>query len=374
MLLPLIACDLLACDGGPSTTRSPEPPAEAVHGEADGPAPSDSGTPRFWVADDGLVAYDLDGNRLTQLGPAGLDRARRLADGGVVGLAEPEAGPLTLFVLDPAGAVVRELALPDSFAPESCEISPTQPGGDRVGELLYVQAPRDFQTRDGAACVSLLDRNENMASYGLDLTVDLASGGVLARVGLDAEESCTDRELLTGTVAARCEPGAANLPWVESAAAETSRDDFPARFDEPSRTVTIDAVVARLCPPGHTSESPDDDWGICSEFDSRSPTGRWELLTGLWSEGDSIYRDVLLFDRSDGSLWQIDTSDDAPRFVPVAPADIFTEASEYGRLALVGESDYAWLPGDRLWIDGWLLILDQRRVVTLGGVLARIGG
>ena len=51
-------------------------------------------------------------------------------------------------------------------------------------------------------------------------------------------------------------------------------------------------------------------------------------------------------------------------------AQIFDEADGTA-MSVVGESDIGWLPNDRLWVDGRLLIPETRTVVSIGGTRVR---
>jgi hypothetical protein len=337
--------------------------------EPDAPSPAPSAT-HFWVVDDTLVAYDLDGTRVASLGDEPLDRAHRLADGRVVGLIEGDQHALVLVILDAGGARTQRIEVANFFDPEQCNVGTAPSDPSSYTEPLRIQDPRDFGVNAGAACLTLQDRNVNMASYELSVTVDLATGGLLSRVALDLDGECEGKQLRRGIVEGSCEARADSQPWVVTVTDEPpAREDWPARFDEATRSlVRAGQEPVRLCIPGHVSADPDGDWGACAELESSSTSGRWSLLSGNRDEGDYIYRDLLLLDHSDGTLLQIG---EPRKFVEVTPAQVFADEPEQGRLWLVAESEVAWLPGDRLWVDGLLLIPERREIVELGGTLAR---
>ncbi|NVB40231.1 hypothetical protein G6O69_20480 [Pseudenhygromyxa sp. WMMC2535] len=373
----------------PSKAPAPEelatPKADAAPEEAaasgEAPEDEDEGTPgvetpeepppeplRFWVANEGLRAYDLDGKRVASVSKWG-EHARRLADGRVVVFGPKKAGN-QLVVLSAQGKVQRRVALPVGFD-ASCAAISTMPTGDDVedGEVVedWVE-PVSVQERGGFAldatgtyaCLELLDRNINMADVGLKVAVELGSGGVQTRIELDMEETCEGKgDALPGA----CEKVELGAPWIEGtpapAPASSGAQTWDFALDDDDHWLLEGGErVRRLC---------DEEDSSCAVLESASPSGRWLLLTGRESEGDYIHLDLLLLDLSSGQLWELrEGKRGRKRFVKVSVAEALGESAEIV-VSMVGESDVAWLPRDRLWIDGLLVIPDEKKVVWIGG-------
>jgi hypothetical protein len=327
---------------------------------------------RFWVGEDGLKAYDLDGKQVATLGDVG-DRALRLPDGRIVALQESpfELQPLQLFVLAPDGRVTLRATVPNVFQRESCAVTP--PPADVEDERLVglsVQSDQDFSADpiSNHACLAVQDRNDNMANHRVLVAVDLATGTSQSVVEVDLAGHCRD----FGEIAkATCAHSSDGEPWIELASTSTSVEevDWPYSFDEDTRWISNKGQRrSLLCSPG----AEPDNWMACSNIESSSPSGRYLLLSGRWTEGDYIHRDVVLLDRSTGELLQVETPRKAPAtFVKVRPEQIFAADPTFPSLDMVGESDVGWMPKDRLWIDGSLLIPERLEIVEIGGHRAR---
>ncbi len=355
-------------ESGPAQTGVESPKSAAAKPSAAG-RPDSPHSPRFWVANSGLAAHDLDGKRVQQLGTASIDEARRLADGRIVGLREMDEA-LTLVVLAADGSVQREVALPNALDPDACTIA--APGdGSKAGELLHTQSTYDFQVSASAACLSVLDRNENMADYAVSLVVDIETGGVAGVLGLSLNDDCQSAKYSAGEVHGSCDNSSTGHPWIDPMPSPPPNSTaWPHDFDELAVAVTGPGEAATvLCEPGAEPEL-----GLsCADIIERSPSGRWVLLSGRQFEGDYIHRELLLLDRANGQLLQIELRDNQPaRLITVTAAELFAEdRGDKNFLDVVGESDFGWLPKDRLWLDGMLLIPERREIVQIGGTRVR---
>lgn len=335
------------------------------------PPVADASQPRgrFWVVNDGLAAFDLDGQRVAERSQGG-DEARRLADGRIVMLESETSGRMTLRVLDAAFNVTREVRVPTGFDPEACAIAPAgQPGESEW--MLETHSARDFaiDANPARVCLTLRDGVDSMAFVGVGVAVDLATGGTQAAIVHAEMDACMAVDPQpTGLPEGICDSAVVGELWVEleSAPAPTT-DAWPFTYDPESHWLShIDEQQVRLCEPG--SET---DWQMCAMSEGNSPSGRWMALSGRWEQGDLIHRDLVLLDRQTGVLLQVREDGEHPRhFVEVTAEQIFGD-EPLGVVAMVGASEVEWLPGDRLWVDGRLLIPERRAIVEIGGQLAR---
>lgn len=353
---------------------------------------------RFWVADAGMRAFDLDGKELEVIGRA-KGPIRRLADGRFV-FYERNESVLRVGLMDASGKVLRRAMVPKGFEPDTCALIQVDKSGKEIGkdtgkdgtgtgagegqesgeeeageeehwerDPLEPQSHQDFRidARGGQVCLRIQDRNDNMSDVAMLVAMSLDSLKVGTRITLDVNQHCNDKGDLAADL---CKDDEWGEPWIEGTPAPTVAATWPFDYREDKHTLMKGSkAVGRLC-----AEGADDDenaWGRCAEIESRSPSDRWILLSGVISEGDYIHRDLLLLDRSDGKLWQVvDPYDGKPSFAETSAAAHF--ASDGGEvLNVVGESEIEWLPQDRLWIDGRLLIPESRTIHSIGGSLVR---
>lgn len=365
----------LACARPPAPALDPSPPKSsedqpAVVVEDDGARGSN--TPRFWISGAGLRAYDFDGAQLATLSEFG-DYARRLPDGRVVLVGGGEAGgeSAELLVLDDQGAVALRQALPNGLDLDDCSVDDYGEADHPEAWPLHLQEAAGFRVdaKTGRACLMLQDRNINMADFVVSVSIELEGGGIASEVELDATESCASFDTEPESICPDAERG---VPWVEFADApenEPSEDSWAFHYDdERKRLIGAEGEGPLLCEAGAKPDS--DDWAACSMSESRSPSGRWELLIGRWESGDYIYRELALLDRETGALFQFHEQGEGTKMVEVEAPAIFAVEGP-GVLAVVGESDYGWLPEDRLWVDGRLIIPARREIVEIGGRRAR---
>lgn len=320
---------------------------------------------RFWTSEEGLQAYDFEGQPVARQGSVGKE-VRRLPDGRFVAFSDAHGTTPSVAMLTASGEEELRIPLPNGFDPESCQagLTAVDDAQDEPHLPLTLQTPQAFgvDLERGYACLELLDRNENMASRGLSIAVNLQSGAVEAFVSLDIDGRCKPEGPRS---AAPCASFSMGEPWVEGSASPPEPETWPFDVDETRSWIVKDGEPYRsLCRDGGTldGDSP------CAEVESRSPTGRFIQLRGDGESSDYIYSEVVLFDRRTGELWQIhEASPKSPAFVVVEPDHLFTRERFGSILTVIGESDYGWLPLDRFWVDGTLLIPERRVVVRVGG-------
>jgi hypothetical protein len=200
-------------------------------------------------------------------------------------------------------------------------------------------------------CVELFDRNLNMASAGISVRVDLAAGSFEQKAML-RPESCS--VIPTGE-AFDCRSKPTRAPEVER---------FPYSFAEANFA---------LNGPSNQAFGRLDDFAV----EQTSSDGRWLLLSGNREEGDYVHRNLLAFDRLEGSVFPIPGSDiDSPPGwpEPLRGPELFDPSRErLGTRAgdFVAETSVRFAGTDRLVAGGVLLFLRERRAVRLPGDLAR---
>jgi len=179
---------------------------------------------------------------------------------------------------------------------------------------------RNLHASSNAVCMTLMDRNANMANVAIDVRVDLASGAALHRVIQGGE--CVAKPPKWKDCAA---PAAAGAKWAPFRGA--------AGIDE----------------------------GLVS------PSGRWSVLSVLKDDsGDYIYRSLFLLDRRGNRVFPIVKG---PFPAPIPLADLARTRDEAGTVDAVGESAVRWLDHDALLVDS-LLVVPERGGVEIEGDVA----
>ncbi len=358
-------------------------PAAAEHEPATvevAPAPEPTATapagPRFWIASGGLHAYDLNGTKLASLGDRG-DSARRLADGRIVVVAQSPLGA-RLSVLDATGKPGVESELPTVLDHDSCSITVNVFEKDDDGDAslahegLDMQSASDFAVNAAGthACISLLDRNENMSDYQVALAVEIATGKVDSAVVLDLSDHSPPTSLDA------CKEPGSEQAWVEGVETVATKSWKYTYDDQTGALSSAGEPVRELCIP---KADRDEDWnprdGGCLSTEVVSSSGRWLLVSAMNDVGgDYIYRLIYLLDLETAGLSTLVCKDEGPCTMQnVAPEQLFVGDEPPGH-DVVGETEIGGLPGDRFWIDGKLLIPADAKVVEIGGTLAQSAG
>jgi hypothetical protein len=225
---------------------------------------------------------------------------------------------------------------------------------------LAIQDPGDFVVDQSGelACLTLMDRNLNMAGVSVGVQVDLKTGKVSRWLELGEEECKPPKGVKVGEMKG-CSPRSDS----KSPPAETS---FPFAFED-EQVIALGpsgsrSAVARL--PGYTSEVS-------------SPSGRWVVLGGDVEEGDYIHRLIVLLDRTTGDVLPI-------RQRPGAwPAPLAAKGSKPPRriptpvrrtISVVGETDLRWLgrsAASELLVVDDLVLRPERASFLVKGQIAR---
>ncbi len=283
---------------------------------------------------------------------------RRLDDGSVLFLEE-KGGALSLKRYRPSGEVKEIAQIPTGFDGAGCKLSPSAD----AEVSLSVQSDGGFTVDQahGQVCLTIADRNVNMADVSFAFRVDIESGRVDSSLEMDNINECASGQALVcaGSLGAEPKPAeAAGAKWAWEWDAE-SLSLFPAG-------VPKDEAAKRLCGADvDLSDADSRDFGCASE-EGRSGSGRFVLVSGLPSEGDYIHRELFVIDLQSGEV--LGLLGEKVELKPVTAEDVLTEG--FGSLGVVGESDVRWLDDDRLWIDGALIDAGARRSTKIDGQLA----
>lgn len=310
----------------PSSAAAPSPVVPPSPASA--PAP----TSLFVAGPRGVVELALDGTVRRQLSATVGTDPRRTPDGLLV---RTPAGLLRISLSGQPEILVAKL--PEAVT--ACASADGAPVRHVLADLA-VQAADDFTVApDGSsACLSLMDRNANMADVTVRLHVDLKTGGVHAGVA-----GCPGEPAACATVVLPNVPPATDAPFRIDGGRLLKR--------EPSGSLTVISGLGS----GDFREA------------AASPSGRWVVIEGNESEADYIHRDLLLLDRMHGRVHAIVPGRFPP---PIAQGDLVSLGRIRVRTAdATGESEVRWLPGDVLLVDR-LLVLPGQRALAIDGDIA----
>jgi hypothetical protein len=331
LALPILLC--VACNPAPAPTGgvslppsvAPAPSSAAPAPPSAAPAPTATASAPLTLivaGDSGVLEVGLDGAVKRTLARSPARRPRLTAGGKEVLFFARDLAEIRRITLA-TGAVARVAALPRSFA--ICA------GGGRknvaIGDL-DVQDPDDFVVDGGALCMSLMDRNANMANVRVHVRVDLASGAVQHRV----------------SAGGACDPKAPDLP---ACAPPPEPPPAAAAAPFPLSSLGLPATVKE---------------------ESVSPSGRWSVLSQETEGGDYIHRSLLLLDRRERRVY---TLAKGPFPSPLASAQLASPQTITGTADAVGESDVRWIGGRDLLLVDRLLVTPEQGGVELPGDVAR---
>lgn len=298
----------------------------------------------------GLEAWRWDGSA-KRLISRGLARHPRWLDERSVLVLRPEVdGDLA------RGARLERIAV-DSGTRSTVATLP--PVGSGVGAATDPQWSFGLQSRDDFvvdaskrfACLTLMDRNANMASAWLFLRIDLATGKISRWFDLpDPGEGGAAAP--DGVKAGKPGPADTCSPRATAATPLAPAPALPFTFDnEQIFEKKGGRRVARARLTGYSMEER-----------SPSPSRRWLYLAGDLEEGDYIHRRLVLLDRATGDVFPIRPKGGtwpsplmlAGRKTPPLYATPLTNT-----VGVVGESDVRWLghapDAEILIIDGLVI-------------------
>jgi hypothetical protein len=274
------------------------------------PAPN-AATVEFIVGSErGLEAWGTDGtmHRTISAGPA--LHPRRLDPDHVLAVETPESewshGARFLQISLRDGRRTAVAALPP-FRCESPSHAPRSTDSAEAERALFsdldLQDESDLylSKNQKRVCLTLYDRNINMASVALDVQIELGSGTVQRWLSIGEEECPPPRGVQRGNPAHACDRAPdKDLPTV-------------ALLKEPSNAARPQAP-SRLANLGHELKDGQlQRRGVLQldlsahdySVEAVSPSGRWQVLGGDPEEGDYLYRHLLLLDRVSGQLYPV---------------------------------------------------------------------
>ena len=307
--------------------------------------------------DDGLWAFRNDGSG-KRLISAGTARAPRMLDATSVLVVRPVAGTGL-----ERGAKLEKVSLRDGTRKLLATVPPLRCKGSKHPVALEIQSADDFQVspQQQIACLKLMDRNSNMASYALRVTADLQRNVVKRQLTVGAEECQPVDDVSTSDTVEdedRCNDETDEMdPAAGPPRAFTFDQEQLFRRDESGRRHR----VLRLA--GY-------------DAGDESPSGRWILLSGDYTEGDYIYLRWLLLDQTSGALYPLPKEPQpfpAPLSVPPgANARLSTPVEQAALIA--GETEKRWLGRDQhdeLLVVGPLIIRPLKTIFSVQGEVAR---
>jgi len=229
----------------------------------------------------------------------------------------------------------RELAQLPAFR---CAGQPTKPA------TLSVTAPASFEVHSEkrVACLDIADGALNTATVRVRARVDLAAAQVSRWLVFGEAECAAPEGVVVG------EPPSDRVCWrmAEVAREPPNPAAYPFTFDnEHVRSSAVPAAKSgtrKLQARGY-------------EIASVSPSNRWLLLAGDYTERETTYRRLLLLDRSQGALFPV--SDRAGPWPPPLSAAGARLAVPVKQASLVANaSDVRWLGGGE---ETEVLLLDN---------------
>ena len=307
----------------------------------------------------GLELWAPDGSAHRVLSPGPALHPQRIADDAVLALSA-EAGNLHL------GAQLVRISLRDGARRRLAQLPAFACANATAEDMrilgLDVQSADDIvvDTRGRAVCLTLMDRNSNMANLQVQVRIDLDSGQVQRWLTIGEEDCTAPPGVTTGdpSDAEWCEPRQRPAP---TEAPATFAFDFDADTGTVQQLSPQPAVRARLR----------------GEYmrELASPSGRWLVLGGDLQEGDYIHRSLILCDREDGALYPVlEEPGTWPAPLKAAGRSGVVKLPADGMADVVGESDIRWLvagDGSELLIVDTLVLLPKRASWSFEGQLAQ---
>lgn len=285
----------------------------------------------FVASPRGVREVGLDGKTVRWVSREPARRPRMLPDQKSLLYLVPKTGQLRRLDLQ-TGMTAAVATLPQRF-----RLCSRPPDG---GHLRYSLSELDVQSVDDfvidasgqAACLTLMDRNINMANVIIDLRVSLQGSGQVDWA-LDIPNDCP------GKKPAPCERK--GLPY---------RQPPTAAYDlENGWLIGAKGLRIRL---------GQGDFSVAAV----SPGGTWAVISGNIDEGDYIHRSLFLLHRQTGSVRTI-----AEKSVALGRAQLRTMTANSE--PAVAETEIRWLTDNALIIDS-KLVWPGVGLVDLGGEVA----
>ena len=234
-----------------------------------------------------LEAWRPDGSSHRTISPGAALHPRRFGRDHVLALRNSAGGDLR------DGAVLELIALADGKRRELAQLPSFRCAGsaDVKPQRLDIEDPSDFEVNSahGVACLGVMDAASSSASVRVRARVELSSARVQRWLALGDAACNAPDGVQVG------DPAADGVCWRIADVTRHSPDptSFAFTFDnEYVRSSAAGRGSAKLQVRGY-------------ELDQASPSERWLLLAGDFTERESTYRRLLLLDRSRGKLFPL---------------------------------------------------------------------
>ena len=306
----------------------------------------DSPPPLLVARADGVHIVDPQGKVQRTLLPHAVTWAHRLPDGHLV----VDRGPKGLFVL-PSTGKPRALATLPSV--RGCGFGPADPKADPKADApLQVQSVDDVtHSADGRwLCVSLMDRNANMAEVRADFDIELATGKVTARLAL--APGCPDPKLTPN----RCGPPARPKPAVQP----VKKTWAFAWMAERGKLTGKSGVALDLC-AGRPADQCDPSMSVAV-----SPSGQWRLVRLPTGMGDYMHHALFAVDHQTGAVHPIVEGTWPPALTGKQRQTLQQDYAAVPTLDVVGETYIAPTGHGEGFIVDNLLINPGKSVIRVG--------
>jgi hypothetical protein len=329
-----VALSVCACGGNakaPNGPASGSDTAAAPAGSAQ--AAAVGGAHTLVIANDtGIHHYSSEGTKLKTL-TSTPGRWPRVLGGGEVLFLDPEdRDSRALRAVDTSGKVRVVARLPRGYSTKDCAFLEA---AHDTSQRVAPQSDSDFVVdRDAnTVCLSLLDRNENMADLSVTVGVDLATGKVDKWLTMDSNKDCniakrpaTGIGLQKGGKNFACSGTAASRPRPPASTAA-----HPFSFDAKRQAIVGGGSAVAF------GTTEDNGFTVAGS----SPSGRWVLLSGCTEGADYFHSQVLMFDRTGGGVYSV-TKGPWPRALD-AKQIAAIGACETKTLSVVGETPIWWV-------------------------------
>lgn len=233
---------------------------------------------------EGLEAWLPDGSTHRTISAGTALHPRRFGHDHVVVLREPD-------VRD--GAVLELVSLADGQRRELAQLPPFRCAGQGASKpaRLLVMEPESFEvdSAERVACLEVADGSVASATVRLRVRVELATGELKRWLAFGDADCAVPEGVKVG------EPASDRVCWrmVEVAREQPDPTRYPYSFEnEHVRSPAAKSGARKLQVRGY-------------ELESISPSHRWLLLAGEYTERETTYRRLLLLDRSGGSLFPV---------------------------------------------------------------------
>ncbi|MGK0360140.1 MAG: hypothetical protein ACI9U2_002452 [Bradymonadia bacterium] len=295
---------------------------------------------------DGLHVIDLQGKVRRTLLSGPVVWAHRLPGAQLA----VDRGPKGLFVL-PLDGKPRALAkLP---VVSGCGFTVKTTAGE---PQLRVQSVHDVtHSVDGRwLCLSVMDRNANMADVQADFDVELATGKVAARLAM--APNCPNLKITPSRCRQEARPKPASKP-----ASNPATKAWPFSWNAKRAVFAGEPGAALDLCAGAPADQCDTSMSVAV-----SPSGRWRLVRLATGAGDYMHHALFALDHQTGGVYPIVEGAWAPALTLKQRQKLQSDYSAVSSLDVVGEAYIAATGHAERFVVDDLLIIPGARVVRVG--------